>query len=1277
MTENSEPFYSPRENDIFICYAPPDDFVAKRLEKAIIKLGRDPWIDTQDLPPSLKSDIPEAWEYIELGIKNADIFVIILSPNSIASQRNQAELELAIQYQKRLIPVLYQPIEPDTIPSALKERDVTWVYIESDESANSFEDIAKNILHIHIHQRLLDRVIEWYESDQRADFLLYGTDLESVKQWFEKNQERKPYLTPLQRRYLDESSRANGKHIKPEQPDIFVSYSRKDRKFVEALCARLRVSGLNLWVDWENIPIAADWRQEIQEGIENAHTVLWIISPDSVSSPYCQDEVTRAVNLNKRTIAVVWRSNYDRDRFSHPALAAIKRYNWLYCESFEKLGSTVSALIRAINTDLDYVKAHTRLLLQAIDWKNQDRREEFLLRKTELIAAQQLLLKGKEIEQQWLQQGKSEGLSPIPLPTALQQELVEESTRIETEYWRVERKRQFRIRLLLGTMVFFLGLASVAIAGQFKALNREIEALVSSLEGVRELDALVNGLRAGQQLEQWGWAIERFTPDLRVRVVTALQQQIYGLREQNRLSGHQEQVYNVSYSADGKLLASASEDGTVRLWNQQGELLQALRSPQLQQQPAASVVHVVFNPGIESNASGANSYTLATAGDGGTINIWQISQTDGDWSARIEQRLPVSQTDPTANRVYSLSFSQGGQVLAASVGNRVNLWRRSAIGQFQPLTSLQHEQGSQVLSVSFSQLSRTGQSLAAADSNGVIKVLTSSNLFRTYEVTELKHGSRVLHLSFSPDGQTLASGGDDATVKLWMPAIASQPVQVLNGHEARIYRVVFSPNGQTIASASADGSVRLWMQMGNSWKNSSPSTPLRGHLDAVYRVAFNPNRPLVATAGADDTIKLWAWDGTLLDSLEGHEDEVLSLEFAADGNSLVSSSKDKTIRLWKIDNPIQVLPHSNRVYDVSFTPDGRILASSGQGTIRLWRTQDGTPLLERPIEQPGAIGSISFAPTQTHTGNQLLAAADETGTIHLWMIQRTSNDYTAMLAGSLPRAHNGVHSLSFSPDGQLLATAGRDGVVKLWQLQLEGDRYTANLLKQSTEGYGGTAYSVSFSPNGHLLASAGQSGSIQIWRLEPDKNGYNITSIRSLEAHTGAVYSLSFSPNSHTLASASQDATVKLWNLDRMLPGVKTLQGHGDEVLKVNFSADGQLLASASRDDTVKLWTNEGNLITTLKGHRREVSSIQFSPNSKTLASASYDAKVLLWTLPNNFDLTQFLRDGCTLAGGYLMTDGSSESSMISNQYRETFTEVRNYCQRMSQTAADRPQSLR
>lgn len=1258
MLERSESVYSPRENDIFIAYSPQDDFFAKRLEKAIIKLGRDPWIDTQDLPPGMKSDQPEAWQYIHTGIKNADVFVFLLSPASIASKRNQRELELAVQYQKRLIPILYQPVKPDQVPRAFHDKKITWIFTPPDDPTANVEEIATTILHIHIHQRLLIKATEWDNKRRHRDLLLYGTDLAAVKQWFEENTDREPALVPLQHQYLQESARVEDKHHKPKQIDLFISYSRRDRQFVEELCKRLKVSNLNIWVDWENIPVAADWRQEIQEGIEAAHTFLFVISPDSVASTYCHDEVAQAVQNNKRIISIVWRNNYDRDAFKRvPALTTIRKYNWLQCDSLERLDSIVPTLIKAIYTDLDYVKTHTRLLLQAIEWKHQERKEEFLLRKTELVAARQFLLKGKLIEQHWLQTGKLEALPPTPLPTPLQEEFVQESARVEANHARLERSRRIRNRVLVGALLFFLGLTATAILGQMKALNREVEALVSSLEGVRELDALINGLRAGQQLDKWGWAIEQLEPDLKIRVVTALQQQIYNLRERNRLLGHTNQVYNVSLSPDGRLLASASADGTVRLWNHQGKQIQVLQPEPMQKR--GSIVHVLFNPGIESEV-----YTLASAGDSGTVYVWKIWQTpNGTWDISLDQTLAVS-TDPATetNRIFSLSFSHGGRVMAAASGNTVTLWRREQTGQFSPLTTLKHSNGSAVLNVSFSRHSQ-GERLASADSTGTIKILTSQDLFSTYKSQEVKHGGRVLSVSFSPDGQTLASGGDDNTVKLWNLGTDPALMRVLEGHEDQIYRVLFSPDGEVVASASEDSSVRLWKSDGTLWEDGSIAKILRGHQAPVYRVQFSPDSQTIASAGADDTIRLWARDGTLIDNLEGHQDEVLSIEFTGDGRTLASSSKDKTIRLWKIDSPVRVLPHTYRVYDLSFTSDGMVLASSGEDTIRFWRAQDGTPLLNEPITQQGTIASISFAPSDTTTAaqGQLLAAAGQNGTVNLWKLERTGDGYkTSPVQWMDGENEGGVYAVSFNSDGQLLASAGAAGIINLWKVEQRNGTYNVTRLL-SLKGQGGAIYSVRFSPSNQLLAAAGQNGTIQLWRLNQTDEQYEAIPLPALAGHEGVVHSLAFNPDGQTLATAGQDGTVKLWHVARMSLPPTTLRGHGDEVMKVRFSPNGELLASASRDDTVKLWTIEGHLITTLRRHRREVSSISFSPDGEMLASASYDARALLWELSNEFDLNQFLVDGCNLAQEYLLSS-AFESAGIPGQYQKTLGEVRDYC---------------
>lgn len=1307
-TQNPKPVYSVRGNNIFISYANADLRFVKQLDTAIRDLGRDPWIDLDDIPVEIDAESEAAWEFIQEGIKNIEVFVFVLSLNSIESEKSRKELNLAIEQKKRLIPVLYQSssqydLTEEQIPEVFKDPKLPWIIFDPEASAvnsailsdpnyptNSIDEVAKRIVHIHIYERLLAKANIWDRNGRSRGLLLYGADLESLKDWRNENPNRKPQFLPLQQQYIDESIAAKEQNFIPELPGIFVSYSRRDKDFVKALYEKLRAEGLQLWVDWENIPIAADWRMEIKQGIEAAHTFLFIVSADSVKSANCYEEVEQAAAKKTRMISVLWRDDYDRELFrdkQKSALQVLRRYNWLDCNCKnwatvnEAIENTLPKLIETINDDLDYAKDLARLQAYASEWDRNQRKIEFLFGGERLTIAEQLLKKGKEIEAQWYRDGRTEELPPTPLPTPLLEEFVHASTQAAAEQKKQEKSRQRRFRILTSAIFIFLVLAALASYGQLRAVSQGIKALVSSLEGVQELDALVNGLRAGQELQGLpGRIVALQDSDLRVRVVTALQQQIYNLRELNRLVGHEEQVFNASFSPDGELLASASADGSVNLWDRHGKLIDTLRvdfgergMPGMQTQ---SIVNAVFNPGIYNN-----QYTLALAGDGGMVYLWQITQVgQGQWQVPDQpiQSLPATKATNGSleqSRVLSLSFSPGGQVLAAgSIDGRVTLWRQQPDGSFNPNPIQTIDRPTGILSLNFSPLTATGGKFAFTDSTGIITILSSSDLFQTVQQTSRKHGEGlVLHLEFSPDGTMLASAGTNKLIKLWnlqSNATSNETAITLEGHEDRIYRVAFSPDGNLLASASRDGSVRLWQTNGRNWENGSSSRVLRGHQDWVYRVEFSPNGHILASAGADDTVKFWTIDGTLIDTLEGHQDEVLDIEFSFDGRTLVSASKDKTIRLWKVESPVRILSHNNRVYDVSFTSDGRIVATSGQDTIRLWRTEDGTSVLKQPIEQKGTISSISLAPQgdMASDAGQLLAAAGESE-IKLWKIERREDGYQAQPAGALTGGHQGlVRGVSFSPSGALLASAGADGVVNLWQIQaVASDRpgevsYAWQLLQLLDLKHEGGAYSVGFSPDGRWLASTGADGRVNVWRLTRQDDRYEVKLQKSLQAHEGLVYDVSFSPNNKMLATAGADGTVKLWQLGNLQESPQTLIGHTDEVLSVGFSPTQNILASAGRDDTIRLWTTDGNLSTTLKRHRREVPSVMFSPDGETLASASYDTRALLWKI-SQAGLAQLSKEGCRLAQDYLQTyEGNRPQTSIANT--ETYADISRYCDR-------------
>jgi hypothetical protein len=172
--------------------------------------------------------------------------------------------------------------------------------------------------------------------------------------------------------------------------DVFISYSRKDKDFVEKLVASFQQVDRDPWVDWEDIPKGEDWWKSIQQGIEAAHTFIFVVSPDSVKSAVCGDEVNYAAKLNKRFLPLVCREGFDMAHV-HPS---ISQHNWIFARETDDFHAAFQELLKALDTDLDYVRAHTRLLVRSLEWQNCGENSCYLLRGSDLDDAQQWLNQG-------------------------------------------------------------------------------------------------------------------------------------------------------------------------------------------------------------------------------------------------------------------------------------------------------------------------------------------------------------------------------------------------------------------------------------------------------------------------------------------------------------------------------------------------------------------------------------------------------------------------------------------------------------------------------------------------------------------------------------------------------------------------------------------------------------------------------------------------------------------------------------------------------------------
>jgi WD40 repeat protein/transcriptional regulator with XRE-family HTH domain len=635
------------------------------------------------------------------------------------------------------------------------------------------------------------------------------------------------------------------------------------------------------------------------------------------------------------------------------------------------------------------------------------------------------------------------------------------------------------------------------------------------------------------------------------------------------LVGHEGGVNAVAFSPDGAWLATAGNDGDVRLWSTQDPVAM----PLVLSKHRGSVANLAFSP---------DGRWLATAGNDGTVRLWAMEDPtavsitlrelrlneaaslaispDGRWLAIASDTYLTrlwSMTDPMDASitldiydVRSITFSPDGQWLAVIGQDRnINLW---AVDDF---TAAPIILSGGVDGMETAVFSPDGQWLAAAGSSSDIMLLWSIDELIKAPITLRGHESGIVSLAFSLDGQWLATAGLDNTTRLWAVDDPLTPPIILNHGEIGVTEAAFTPDRQWLATTGADNSMQLWSLA----EPSAFPLKLLGHEDRVSDVAFSADGEWMATASLDGTARLWSLAEPVVEPIvwRGHEERIGKIAFSPNGEWMATAGNDNTARLWPVDDPLAdpviLQGHTDRVEDVAFSPDGRWLATASlDDTARLWSM-----------------------------------AASETAPV--------------VLAGH----ENGVFAVAFSPDGQWLVTASGDKTARLWSVS--DPTIPAVILR----GHEGNVRDVAFSPDGQRLATASSDGTARIWSV--DNPAAAPTAFRG---HDFVVNAVAFSQDGQWLATAGVDRTVRLWSFNNPSDVPVVLRGHEAAVLDVAFSQDGQRLVTSGEDKTLRIWfvnDPEADPVV-LRGPAGRVTAVTFSPQGEQIAAATDDGTIWFWS---------------------------------------------------------------
>jgi WD40 repeat protein/tetratricopeptide (TPR) repeat protein len=623
---------------------------------------------------------------------------------------------------------------------------------------------------------------------------------------------------------------------------------------------------------------------------------------------------------------------------------------------------------------------------------------------------------------------------------------------------------------------------------------------------------------------------------------------------------HDEAVWSVAFSPDGRTALTGSGDGTARLWDA------VTGRPIGQPMPHQSnVSSVAFSP---------DGRTALTGSGDGTARLWDAASGQ-----------PIGQPLQHELGVNSVAFSPDGRIaLTGSRDGTARLWDATSgqpIGQ-----PLKH--GDAVGRVAFSP---DGQTALTGSEDGTARLWDART--GTPIGAPLVHGPWVAGIAFSPDGRTILTGSPDKTARLW-DAASGRAIGTHLPHDGGIIGMAFSPDGRTILTGSNDKTARLW----DAASGQRIGQPLQ-HRAGVTSVAFNPDGRTALTGSEDGTARLWdAATGQPMGRPMVHQGDVLAVAFSPDGKAVLTASADRTARLWDaasgqpIGQPLELADRGG-AFAVAFSPDGQMILTGGiPGTARLWDAASGQPK-GRPLPHPGQIEAVAISPD----GKTLLTLGHE-NVARLW------DAASGRPRGSLLKHRHAVIAAAFSPDSTVALTGSNDKTARLWETA------TGRPIGDPLE-LAGEVRAVAFSPDGRTFVTGGADRTARLWDAATHQP------IARPLTFPDPVRAVAFTPGGPIVFTVSGGYEARLWDGETGRPIGKPMK-HPREFRAVAFSLDGRMLLTGSWDNLARLWDMATGLpLGKPREHGIAVAAAAFSPDGRTFLTSDYNSgNVWRWGVP-------------------------------------------------------------